>query len=83
MRRLGELPPAEGRAEVLRMLEAGGVLSALADNLSVGIAELATAEAATAAELNDKFLQGGAGMLSYGGLNTFFGGLEGPQSQGP
>ena len=77
MRRLGQLPAAEARAEVLRMLEEGGVLTALADSVGAGIAELAAARAATAGELNDKFVQDGAGMLSYGDLNTFYGGLEG------
>ena len=30
----------------------------------------------TAEQMQGKFLQEGAGLLSYGGLNTFFGGIE-------
>ena len=44
-----------------------------------GALSLATAGgAATGQELHDKFVQdGGAFTMSYGGLDTFFGGLEG------
>ena len=40
------------------------------------IEELVSSRAATGAEFQAKFLQEGAGLLSYGGLNMFFGGLS-------
>ena len=40
-----------------------------------GIEEMIEAGAATGEELQGKFLQEGAGLLAYGGLSTFYGGL--------
>ena len=43
-----------------------------------GVQQLATAGAATASELHDKFVQQGEGLdLGFGDIDTFFGGLEG------
>jgi len=51
--------------------------AALATKVWTAVAELSKSEAATGIELHDKFRQEGAGFtLAYGGLSTFFGGLE-------
>ena len=39
--------------------------------------KLAAAAAASSDALHDKFVQDGAFIMEYGGLDTFFGGLEG------
>ena len=50
----------------------------LADVIWDGARALSSAGAATGHELHTKFVQdGGAFTMSYGGLDTFFGGLEG------
>ena len=54
-------------------LSAAGV-GGLTDTVWVAVKQLRASS--TPMELQDKFLQGGAGLLSYSGLNTFFGGLE-------
>uniref|UniRef100_A0A7S2D976 Uncharacterized protein n=1 Tax=Haptolina brevifila TaxID=156173 RepID=A0A7S2D976_9EUKA len=68
----------EGRAYMLSMLHRGGALPALADTLWAATETLASARAATGAELQDKFLLDGAKLMNYdkAGLNSFFGGLE-------
>ena len=66
---------AGGRAEILALLQEGGALDAVAEALWAGIEQLTQARAATGVELQTKFLQEGAGLLTYGGLNTFYGGL--------
>jgi hypothetical protein len=66
---------AGGRAEILALLREGGALDAVAEALWAGIEQLTQARAATGVELQTKFLQEGAGLLTYGGLNTFYGGL--------
>ena len=66
---------AGGRAEILALLREGGALEAVAEALWAGIEQLTRARAATGVELQTKFLQEGAGLLSYGGLHTFYGGL--------
>ena len=71
------------RDELRARLESGGVLDALADKLHAGARELlaggagAPAVPLTAAELTSKFVnEDGAATLSFGGLKSFFGGLE-------
>lgn len=59
------------RSHVDGALRAAG-LSGLSTTVWSAVASLRTA--VTATELQDKFLQGGAGLLSYSGLDTFFGG---------
>lgn len=59
------------RSHVDGALRAAG-LSGLSTTVWAAVASLRTA--VTATELQDKFLQGGAGLLSYSGLDTFFGG---------
>ena len=54
------------------------LLERLADCVWGGCRKLCAAGAATGLELHEKFVQeGGAFTMSYGGLDTFFGGLEG------
>jgi len=67
---------AAGRKALVDLLGKGGALERLATKLWSGIEQLKKNEAHTGAELQSKFLQEGAGMLSYGGLSTFYGGLE-------
>ena len=66
-----------GSDRVLNLLNQGGALEALAEQMTTGLGRLSTVQASTGAELQGKFLQDGAGTLSYSGLSTFFRGLEG------
>ena len=52
------------------------LVDAIIDALAAGVSRLKEYTTDSAAALQDKFLQEGAGLLSYGGLNKFFGGLE-------
>jgi len=75
---LGALKSLAGRSdleeELRRRLTLG--IDALIGCLSSSLKKLATGAAPTAMQLHDKFLQDGAPLLTYGDLNTFFGGLE-------
>lgn len=71
------------RDEMRARLGSGGVLDALADKLHASARELLAGRAGapavplTAAELTSKFVsEDGAATLSFGGLKSFFGGLE-------
>jgi hypothetical protein len=67
-----------GRDRLLSLLRCGGVTERLVDVMWPGVQQLATAGAATASELHDKFVQQGEGLdLGFGDIDTFFGGLEG------
>jgi NLR family CARD domain-containing protein 3 len=76
-----------GAAAVLHLLmQDTALLERLSQELWRGIEKLAKAHAATARELQQKFVDAGnAFELSYGGIDTFFQGLEGllgpPSSQ--
>ena len=72
MRTLGRSDRLE---EVLRerLVAAAGAIAA---RLTPRLRELALDEAATGAELQEKFSQDTRGLLEYGSLSTFFGGLE-------
>ena len=73
-RTLGCLPTDRLEDELFARLIAGlGPLVAL---LAPRLKALATVEAATSGEMQDKFSQETRGMLEYGNLNVFFGGLE-------
>ena len=69
--------PAAGRAHVLSLLQRGGALEATSAAIWSGIEQLVKARAVTGEELQAKFTQEGAGLLSYGSLSTFYGGLGG------
>ena len=77
VRALGKYGSRETVAALIR--EAGPtLLESLATTVWGGIEALGAAGSATGKELHDKFVQeGGAFTMSYGGLDTFFGGLEG------
>ena len=78
IRRLGAATSREaGEARLRALLSRAGVLDTLVRALWAAMEKLTEASAATGAELQAKFLEDGAGMLSYGDLSTFFGGLEG------
>lgn len=64
-------------AHVRALLQEGCVLDLITSAVVEGVEKLAAARAASGNELQAKFVEDGAGMLSYGGLNTFYGGLEG------
>ena len=51
-------------------------LDLLVPALTQGLKELTTAEAVTLGEMQDKFSQDTKGILEYGSLNSFYGGLE-------
>ena len=76
IRSLGALAADEGKAALHAVLQNGQVLEGLVDSMWTGIQKLMQAEAATAPELQRKFLQSGAGLMEYSSLTTFFGGLE-------
>ena len=67
---------ADGHATLLALLTRGGALAAVSEAIWAGVQTLMEAKAATGLELQAKFLDDGAGTLSYAGLSTFFGGLE-------
>jgi len=69
--------PAAGRAHVLSLLQRVGALEATSAAIWSGIEQLVKARAVTGEELQAKFTQEGAGLLSYGSLSTFYGGLGG------
>ena len=65
------------RSELHEVLKSAG-LEGLLDSLWMGIQELRQQSAATGSQLNSKFAASdGTFTLSYGGLNTFFHGLDG------
>ena len=68
---------AAGHAHFLTLLRQADALDALAGRVRDGVDRLLASSAATGAELQGRFLQDGAGTLSYSGLSTFFRGLEG------
>lgn len=75
---LGALDAEARTAVVRKLLEDGDVLSALAAEVSRAAEELVGASAATAKELNSKFVaDGGCFTMLFGDLSTFFSGLEG------
>ena len=77
VRSLGQLTVEEGAGAMRELLFRGGVLDALASELQRGAAALATAAAATGAELHSKFVADGSAFeLSFGSLETYYGGLE-------
>ena len=68
---------AHGKDALLSMLRDGDVLQRMADSMWPKLVALSGSEAATATELTSKFVSGGVGFdLEYGGLKSFFGGLE-------
>ena len=62
------------KQELRRRLTPG--IDALIDRLSSAFVQLASGAAPTAEQLQTKFMQDGAGLMAYGDLSTFFGGLE-------
>ena len=71
------LGAAGSRERLLELLQQSDVLEVLSNSIFQAAEELTAAPAATAAELHAKFLQDGAGTLTYSDLSTFFRGLEG------
>lgn len=76
VRAIGKETPETGVEAVLRLLRDGPFLMKLAQQLYDEAAKLAAQRAATAAELQAKFMEEAAFTLAYGGMDTFFGGLE-------
>ena len=67
-----------GREAILTLLRSGTLLDSLATELHEAARALERAEAATASELVAKFTQDGPSFsMTFSGLSTFFGGLEG------
>ena len=65
------------RSEMARLVRKPEVMEAILDLMWGGAESLNAAEAATTAELHDKFVTDGKGFnLNMGNLSTFFGGLE-------
>jgi hypothetical protein len=76
IKELGRADSTAGPEAVLRLLKDGALLAKLAAELWQGARKLANARAATVGELQSKFLDEAAFTMSYGGMDTFFGGLE-------
>ena len=76
VRALGLQDAEQGSQAVLRLLRDSPLLSKMASTLWQSAADLATARAATVHEMCGKFRDEAAFTLAYGGLDTFFGGLE-------
>jgi hypothetical protein len=75
MRRLGSKAGSTELREILRERIIAGV-DAIVDQLLPKLHEFAKSEAVTGADLHEKFASADNFKLSYGGLSTFFGGLE-------
>lgn len=75
VRSLGCESRVDGRAAVLRLLS-GDLIEHLVDAVLSGAQELAHARAATANELQSKFLDEAGFTMGFGDIGTFFGGLE-------
>ena len=75
---LGSLRSLAKSADLAKVLRErlNAAVDVLVEKLEPALRELASGAAATPKQLQAKFLQEGAGLLSYGDLNTFFGGLE-------
>ena len=72
------LASSGSRAQVERLLRDGDLVRHVGDEVWRGAQELQRAAAATATELHSKFCQEArAFTMSFSGLSTFFGGLEG------
>ena len=76
VRAIGRMDALAGTEAVLRLLRNGPFLGQMASELYKNAYTLANARAATATELQSKFLDESAFTLAYGGMDTFFGGLE-------
>lgn len=76
VRALGRQPSEIGVEAVLRLLREGPFLAQLSIELHGAAVNLAEQSAATASELQGKFMEEAAFTLAYGGMDTFFGGLE-------
>jgi hypothetical protein len=68
------MEPNAGKATLLELLKSAKTLERIVDALWPALERLATASAASGAELHDKFVQQGAFTMAFGGLETFFGG---------
>ena len=79
LRALGVQGDADAaRAALRERLVAGNALELLVDCVLPAVLQLAAGEAASAKELHSKFVAEGSGFtLTYGGLSTFYSGLEG------
>ena len=68
---------ATSESDLADVLRAGGTIEAIAKTIYPALQELSRAQAATGAELHERFVQDGASFtMRYGDLSTFFGGLE-------
>ena len=76
IRSLGREDAAVGKAAVLQLLLRSPLIVRMADAVWDEAHTLAGQAAATAVELHSKFADDGAFTLRYGGMETFFGGLE-------
>jgi len=76
IRSLGREDAAVGKAAVLQLLMRSPLIVRMADAIWDEAHTLAGQAAATAVELQSKFADDGAFTLRYGGMETFFGGLE-------
>ena len=75
LRALRTLARSPNLEEELKQRLMSGI-DALIQPLSSALKNLASDKAPTAEQLQNKFMQDGAGLLAYSDMNTFFGGLE-------
>lgn len=76
LRSIGRADREAGRAALMNVLVGSSLLDHIADTLYEQATVLAQQRAGTARELQSKFAEDGAFTLSFGGMDTFFGGLE-------
>lgn len=72
LRQLGET----NEAELAEVLSRANLVQRLADRLAPALRQLSQTEHATPGDLHQKFLQGDAFELEFGGLHKFFAGLD-------
>ena len=75
MQGLGKLPSDELQSTLRQRVTSSPALEDLVNWLSGALRQLASGQGSSE-NLRDRFLQDGAGLLSFAGLETFFGGLE-------
>ena len=75
-RALGGIGPERGKPVLHMLLKEGDTLNGMTNLIWQELALLCKQGAATATDLHDKFVQDGAGSLSFGEMENFLGGLE-------
>ena len=76
IKQIGRQDAVEGPEAMLRLLQRGGLLSKLSQELYRSANKLAGAGAVSVTEMQSKFHDEAGFTLQFGGMDTFYGGLE-------